>query len=142
MPTYAKFALIIIALAGGFFASDIFNWYHSTNKPIALDDYCPMTTETCEQNGIAIRADKDISHALVPTNVEVNWPTETSEPLLMTLKGYEMEMGTVVVKLKPNQAGRFVGQMVLPVCAAGKMTWYGTVSDGKQSLNASVRMQP
>ncbi|MEZ8099162.1 hypothetical protein [Vibrio bivalvicida] len=141
MPSYAKFLLTAVALGAGFFASDIVKWYQSTSQQVSLDDYCLLTTSQCQQDTISVQANKDISHPLVPTQVTVNWENANSDSLVMTLQGYEMEMGTVVFKLDKSDSGNFTGEVVLPVCTEDSMTWYGTITDGKQSTNTSIRME-
>ena len=88
-----------------------------------------------------MQADKDTSQPLVPTVVEVDWPESSSEQLLISLQGYEMEMGQVVFKLDKNANGTFSGQVILPVCTTEAMTWYGTITDGAETLKTSIRME-
>lgn len=141
MPTFAKLLLVIIALGGGFFASDLISWYQTTKQSVSLDQYCLLTTNSCQQGEITIYVDKDTSQPLVPTQIDVTWPQSNSDYLLLSLQGYEMDMGTVVFKLEKTPQGTFSGQIILPVCTTDAMTWYGTVSDSKQSLNTSIRME-
>lgn len=141
MPTFAKLLLAIAALGGGFFASDIVNWYQSNNDQVSLDQYCLLTTQGCHKGDIAVVVDKDISHPLVPTQVDVSWPDASIDQLLVTLQGYEMNMGTVVFKLDQNQPGHFSGEIALPVCTTDAMTWYGTISDSNHSIKTSIRIE-
>lgn len=141
MPTIAKLLLIIAALGGGFFASDLISWFQSTKQSISLDQYCLLTTNSCQHNEVAIYVDKDTSQPLVPTQIDVTWPQSDSEYLLLSLQGYEMDMGTVVFKLDKTPQGGFSGQIILPVCTTDAMTWYGTVSDSKESIKTSIRME-
>lgn len=141
MPTYAKVVLFAIALVSGFFASDAIKWYQSTTKQVSLDEYCLVSTKPCDQQEISVVADKDISHPLIPTTVNVDWPDMDADSLMMTLEGYEMEMGKALFKLNKTEAGSFAGQVILPVCTTEAMTWYGTISDGTQSIKTSIRME-
>jgi len=141
MPSVAKLLLIVIALSGGFFASDILHWLNAQNAKVSLDEYCLITTQSCTQNNKTVQADKDTSQPLVPTVVEVDWPESSSEQLLISLQGYEMEMGQVVFKLDKNANGTFSGQVILPVCTTEAMTWYGTITDGAETLKTSIRME-
>jgi len=141
MPASAKFLLVAVALVSGFFASDILTWYQQTSQKVSLDDYCLITTSHCQQDEISVLANKDISHPLVPTEVSVNWPNNGSDSLILTLQGYEMEMGTAVFKLSKATDGHYSGQVILPVCTTDAMTWYGTISDGNLSIKTSIRME-
>ncbi|KJY84691.1 hypothetical protein TW81_02935 [Vibrio galatheae] len=141
MPTFAKFVLIASALVSGFYAGDIIKWFQSTQQTASLDDYCLVTTNKCQQGDISVQANKDVSHPLVPTVLSVNWTNTSSESLIMTLQGYEMEMGTVVFKLEKSASGLFSGQIILPVCTTTSMTWFGSISDGNQSIKTSIRME-
>lgn len=141
MPTFAKLTLIALALSAGFFANDVIQWLHVTTSKPSLDQYCLVTTASCKNNGSQIHVDRDTSQPLIPTQITVTWPAAQSESLLLTLKGYEMEMGTLVFKLEKNASGDYLGEIVLPVCTADAMTWYGEVSDGSQSLKTSIRME-
>ncbi|WP_394126432.1 hypothetical protein [Vibrio hepatarius] len=141
MPSVAKLLLIVIALGGGFFASDILHWINTKNDKISLEEYCLITTQSCTQGAKTVQADKDTSQPLVPTVVEVDWPESSSEQLLISLQGYEMDMGKVVFKLDKNSNGKFSGQVILPVCTTEAMTWYGTITDGAETLKTSIRME-
>lgn len=141
MPTFAKLLLILAAIGSGFFASDLINWYQVTQQQVSLDQYCLLTTQSCQQGDVIIQVDKDTSQPLVPTQIEVSWPQSDSDHLLMTLQGYEMDMGTVVFKLDKNPQGNFSGQVILPVCTTDAMTWYGSVSDNSESIKTSIRME-
>ncbi|WP_391091699.1 hypothetical protein [Vibrio sp. NH-UV-68] len=141
MSTSIKLILIVLALSGGFFASDIIKWFQSPQTNISLNDYCLVTTAGCQQDGIRITADRDTTQPLAPTQLTVDWPNSSSETLFLTLQGYEMDMGKLVFKLDKNPQGQFTGQVVLPVCTSDAMTWYGTLSDQVHSINTSIRME-
>lgn len=141
MPSVAKLLLLVIAVGGGFFAGDILHWVQAKNDKVSLNEYCLITTQSCTQNHITVQADKDTSQPLVPTVIEVDWPENSSEQLFVSLQGYEMDMGQVVFKLDKNSSGRFSGQILLPVCTTEAMTWYGTISDGSESIKTSIRME-
>ncbi|MCG9647762.1 hypothetical protein L1D24_04170 [Vibrio brasiliensis] len=141
MPTFAKLLLVLAAIGSGFFASDLINLYQATQQQVSLDQYCLLTTQSCQQGDVIIQVDKDTSQPLVPTQIEVSWPQSDSDHLLMTLQGYEMDMGTVVFKLDKNPQGNFSGQVILPVCTTDAMTWYGSVSDNSESIKTSIRME-
>lgn len=141
MPTFAKFTLIAVALGAGFFANEVIQWFQTANSKPSLDQYCLVTTAGCQIDGAKVQVDRDTSQPLVPTQMTVTWPAAQSESLLLTLKGHEMEMGTLVFKLERSASGDYLGEIVLPVCTSDAMTWYGEVSDGSQSLKTSIRME-
>nr|WP_217906509.1 hypothetical protein [Vibrio sp. JPW-9-11-11] len=133
--------LIAIALGAGFFANDVIDWVQTANSKPSLDQYCLATTEGCQTGTTLIRVDRDTSQPLVPTQMAVTWPDAQSESLLLTLEGYEMDMGRVVFKLEQHTPGLYLGQVILPVCTSDAMTWYGEVSDGSQSVKTLIRME-
>lgn len=141
MPSFTKLTLIAVALGAGFFATEAIQWFQAKTSKPSLDQYCLVTTAGCQTDGTKIQADRDTSQPLVPTQITVTWPAAQSESLLLTLKGHEMEMGTLVFKLKRSASGDYLGEIVLPVCTSDAMTWYGEVSDGSQSLKTSIRME-
>ncbi|EEX94422.1 hypothetical protein VIOR3934_19420 [Vibrio orientalis CIP 102891 = ATCC 33934] len=141
MLSVAKLLLLIIAVGTGFFANDILHWFNAKNDKISLDEYCLITTYACTQDHKTVQADKDTSQPLVPTVVEVDWPESSNEQLLISLQGYEMDMGQVVFKLDKNSDGKFSGQVILPVCTTEAMTWYGTITDGETAFKTSIRME-
>ena len=106
-----------------------------------MSEYCLLTTEACESNDVRIKVDRDISQPLVPTEIVVDWPEAQQESLLLTLEGYEMEMGTAVFKLNKSSTGQFTGQVILPVCTTDAMTWVGELTDGQHSVSTSIRME-
>ncbi|MFM2587893.1 hypothetical protein [Vibrio sp. TBV020] len=141
MPSIVKLLLVVLAVGGGFFANDIVHWFKASNSPISLDDYCMLTTQPCIEDSISISADKETSQPLVPTQVEVKWQNSSADNLIISLQGYEMDMGTVVFKLNSTGGNAYTGQVILPVCTTDAMTWYGTVSDGTTSIKTSIRME-
>ena len=94
-----KLLLVVVTLGAGFFAGDIYQWLKTRSQVKPLSEYCLLTTEACESNDVRIKVDRDISQPLVPTEIVVDWPEAQQESLLLTLEGYEMEMGTAVFKL-------------------------------------------
>lgn len=140
MPSIAKLLLIILAVAGGFFAGDLVKLFQN-QTPVSLDDYCLVSTEPCTQQSVTVKANKATSQPLVPTLVEVDWPDARSDKLVVSMQGYEMDMGNVLFTLERTATGQFSGQIILPVCTTDAMTWYGTISDGDSSINTSIRME-
>lgn len=100
-----------------------------------------MSTHPCIQDDIIVTLDRDISQPLIVTQMEVQWPSSQAEYLLLTLEGYEMEMGTTVFKLSKAKSGLYNGELMLPVCTLEAMTWVGELSDGNQTMKTSLRME-
>ena len=136
-----KLFLVVVTLSAGFFAGDIYQWFKNRSQVKPLSEYCLLTTQACENNDVRIKVDRDISHPLVPSEIVVDWPTAQQDSLLLTLQGYEMEMGTAVFKLNKNSTGQFTGQVILPVCTTDAMTWIGEITDGQHSVSTSIRME-
>ncbi|RTZ18146.1 hypothetical protein EJ063_04990 [Vibrio aquaticus] len=140
MPSIAKLLLIVLTVAVGFFAGDLLKLLQG-QTPVSLDDYCLVSTEPCTQQSVTVKANKSTSQPLVPTLVQVDWPDARSDKLVVSMQGYEMDMGNVLFTLERTATGQFSGQIILPVCTTDAMTWYGTISDGDTSINTSIRME-
>ena len=141
MPSIIKFALIALALCAGFFAGDLYHWYKSEATRPSLDDYCLLSTKPCSENDITVTLDRDVSQPLIPTQIQVEWSSSESDSLLLTLEGYEMEMGITLFKLNKKQDNIYIGEILLPVCTLEAMTWVGQLSDGKSQINTAIRME-
>lgn len=137
---FLKIALIALALGAGFFAGDIYQWHSNNASRLSLDNYCALSTQPCHSGDAVITLDRDTGQPLIPTQISVDWPSATADSLLLTLKGYEMNMGSAVFKLVAQQDGQFTGEIMLPVCTLESMTWYGELTDGKNKLLVSLRM--
>ncbi|MCG9595208.1 hypothetical protein L1D15_00585 [Vibrio sp. Isolate25] len=141
MSSLLKLLLVVVTLGAGFFAGDLYQWFQSRSQIKPLSEYCLLTTQACESDNVRIKVDRDISQPLVPTEIVVDWPEAQQESLLLTLEGYEMEMGTAVFKLNKSSTGQFTGQVILPVCTTDAMTWVGKLTDGQHSVSTSIRME-
>lgn len=141
MSSFIKFPLIVVALCAGFFADDIHEWVQEQRSPISLDDYCLMSTQACKQDDITVILDRDISQPLIATQMQVEWPSSEADYLLLTLEGYEMEMGTTVFKLTKGADDLYKGELMLPVCTLEAMTWVGELTDGNNTMKTSLRME-
>ncbi|MCG9681532.1 hypothetical protein L1D31_03035 [Vibrio sp. Isolate23] len=141
MSSLLKLLLVVLTLGVGFFAGDLYQWFQSRSQVKPLSEYCLLTTQACESDNVRIKVDRDISQPLVPTEIVVDWPEAQQESLLLTLEGYEMEMGTAVFKLNKSSTGQFTGQVILPVCTTDAMTWVGELTDGQNSVSTSIRME-
>lgn len=139
-----QWLLILVALMGGYFASDIYHWLSTArhqHTSIDLSEYCALTTSSCQLGTVSIHADKDTSQPLLPTTVTVAWPNNDAQSLVLSLQGVEMEMGSPKFLLARTGDGQYQGELLLPVCTTDAMTWYGTVSDGHTHHKLSVRME-
>ncbi|RSD32462.1 hypothetical protein [Vibrio pectenicida] len=141
MSSILKLVVVACVMSAGFFASDIYQWFKMRAQVKPLSEYCLLTTQACELGKIGIKVDRDISQPLVPTKITVDWPNAKQQSLFMTLQGYEMEMGTLMFKLNKSGASQYSGLITLPVCTTNTMTWVGQITDGQQSVSASIRME-
>tara|TARA_Y100001960_G_C14715403_1_gene849329 strand:- start:1293 stop:1760 length:468 start_codon:yes stop_codon:yes gene_type:complete len=141
VPSLIKIALIALALGAGYFAGDAYQWYQNQQTKISLDDYCLLSTQPCSQDDIVITLDRDVSQPLVPTQIQVKWPSTKADALMLSLEGYEMEMGTTLFKLTKSQNNLYTGELILPVCTLEAMTWVGHLSDGNIQVNTALRME-
>ena len=141
MSNGLKSILLLVALGSGFFASDIFHWLKASQESIEISDYCLLETRGCHIESNFISVDKDTSQPLVATQLSALWKSSDADELTLSLQGYEMEMGTVLFKLKKTDQHHFDGQVILPVCTTDAMTWYGTISDGNKDMKVAIRME-
>ncbi len=132
-------ALLAIALLAGFFTQDIMAWFTSST-PITLEEHCQLSTTACEQNNAVITISQDTAQPLLPFSLQANWPQSDASQLNLTLQGHEMEMGTARFAIAKLADGQYQGEVLLPACTMENMTWVGTLSDGKQSINVAIRM--
>lgn len=132
---------IIVALSGGFYAADIIQTTPDKTSELVADDYCQLSTLQCQQQSITMTQARDEIQPLVATPLIVDWPDTDADTLLLKLRGMEMDMGEVRFVLQRNTQGVFTTDVTLPVCTAGSMTWIGSLTDGKQTVYPSIRMQ-
>ncbi len=141
MRSVLKLIVIAIALAAGFFASDIIHHLTVQKRPIDLNQYCMLSTTPCMQLNVSMSLATDTVHPLVTTQLSVNWPDTEAKQLELSLEGVEMEMGTVKFVLSKAASGLFQTDIILPVCTNNSMTWVGQLSDGKTTVLPAVRME-
>ncbi|WP_064608229.1 hypothetical protein [Photobacterium sp. J15] len=111
-----------------------------------LEKYCPLTTQGCHQDKIAVQLGQDIVHPMVETEINVNWPElpDNTNNLLLRLEGHEMMMGEYHLQLSGGD-GKFSGKLLLPFCTSKTMTWKGSIVPvtnikGIKPVYISVRM--
>ena len=139
-----KIAALGIALVAGFYGPQVFQRLksvieHSTAE-VNLDDYCMLSTTSCEQNTVAMTLEHEKAQPLVPTKIKVVWDGAASETLMLSLTGLEMEMGSAHFQLKNIGNNTYEGDVILPVCTLDKMTWIGELTDGVDTVNPAIRM--
>ena len=139
-----KVAALGIALVAGFYGPQVFQKLksvieHSTAE-VNLDDYCMLSTTSCEQESISMSLDRETAQPLLPTKIKVVWEGAASETLMLSLSGLEMEMGSARFQLKSIGNNTYEGDVILPVCTLDKMTWIGELTDGVETVNPAIRM--
>ncbi|CAK1694674.1 Signal peptide protein [Vibrio crassostreae] len=139
-----KVAALGIALVAGFYgpqAVEQFKTVVESHSPdVNLDDYCMLSTTSCEQDTVAMTLEHETAQPLVPTKIKVVWEGAASETLMLSLTGLEMEMGSARFQLKYIGNNTYEGDVILPVCTMDKMTWLGELTDGVETVNPAIRM--
>lgn len=133
-----KILLVAAALGAGFYLPSAFK--QAPNAEIDLTDYCMLSDEVCEQQGVKVKLDTRRVTPLTPIKVDVFWPNANAEFLTVSLEGKEMDMGVAKYQLEMIKPDVYQGEIILPVCAEQRMTWYGKVSDGETDIKAALRM--
>ncbi|WP_261818029.1 hypothetical protein [Vibrio gallicus] len=135
-----KIPVLIAALTLGFFSHDIIEAIKPAPQQIT---YCEASISGCQNNGVTIKMDSDVAKAMQPTAINIDWPNQASDTLLVELEGKEMHMGVAKFVLQRDHGNKFTGSLLLPACHSEKMTWIGKVSapDTPQSIPLLVRME-
>ncbi|MFN1581390.1 hypothetical protein [Vibrio rotiferianus] len=136
-----QIAGIAVALVAGFYAPTLIKNFASAPEPKSLDEYCFLSTDPCIQNDVAMTLSVDTAQPLIPAKLEVEWQDSDADQLVLSLVGREMEMGEPKFMLKKVAPGKFVGDVILPVCTHDAMTWVGELSDGKDTIYPALKMQ-
>ena len=113
-----KVVALGIALVAGFYGPQVFQKFksvieHSTAE-VNLDDYCMLSTISCEQESISMSLDRETAQPLLPTKIKVVWEGAASETLMLSLTGLEMEMGSARFQLKSIGNNTYEGDVILP----------------------------
>ncbi|WP_141706013.1 hypothetical protein [Vibrio rumoiensis] len=138
--------LTVLALIAGFYLPSLLQNLKTqadlTNAPpLKSSQYCALSTQACKQDGAAITLDTDIARPLTETRIHVDWPEQTSDKLMLTLRGLEMDLGIVKFPIIKQSDGSYSGSIVLPICTDAKMTWIGSLTDNHQTVYTSIRME-
>lgn len=136
-----RFIAVLVLFAAGYFAPDVIRSLWQPDIPTEPEEYCQLSSQPCKQSQITITLSHDISRPLQPNAIEINWPGAGDTQLLMTLRGKEMNMGTLKFMFSPGKDGQFRGNIILPVCTGNAMTWQGEITDGHERVYTSIRME-
>ncbi|WP_105901286.1 hypothetical protein [Vibrio gangliei] len=133
----------VLALVAGFFAPQLWEmWRTPSDSHFEASQYCALSRQVCQQSNVSLQLDTDIAKPLQETRLQVQWPDNNSERLLLTLRGLEMDLGTAKFPVIKQPDGSYQGSVVLPICTDSKMTWIGTLSDqAGNKIYASIRME-
>ncbi|MEZ8880544.1 hypothetical protein [Vibrio lentus] len=139
-----KVAALGIALVAGFYGPQAIQQFKSAMEQatadVNLDNYCMLSTTSCEQNAVAMTLEHETAQPLVPTKIKVVWEGAASETLMLSLTGLEMEMGSARFQLKNTGNNIYEGNVILPVCTMDHMTWLGELTDGVETVKPAIRM--
>ncbi|MFA0112312.1 hypothetical protein AB4407_01265 [Vibrio sp. 10N.261.46.E11] len=144
MHSALKVAALGIALVAGFYGPQAIQQFESAmgraSAEVNLDDYCMLSTTSCEQNTVTMTLDRETAQPLASTKIKVVWEGAASDTLMLSLTGLEMEMGSARFQLKNIGNNTYEGDVILPVCTLDKMTWIGELTDGVDTVNPAIRM--
>ena len=139
-----KVAALGIALVAGFYGPQAVEQFKSVvgshSPDVNLDDYCMLSTTSCEQDSVAMTLEHETAQPLVPTKIKVVWEGAASDTLMLSLTGLEMEMGSARFQLKNTGNNIYEGNVILPVCTMDHMTWLGKLTDGVETVKPAIRM--
>ncbi|MGF1753797.1 hypothetical protein L4C33_09390 [Vibrio makurazakiensis] len=142
-----KVSAIGLALVAGFYGPQVvtsvkesMSLHQMSAEAVNLDDYCMLSTVSCEQNSVKITLDRDVTQPLVPAKIRVEWPNAKQDNLALDLRGLEMEMGVAKYRLNSVGDGIYEGEILLPVCTLDTMTWLGELTDGVTTVKPALRM--
>ncbi|MGV3002256.1 hypothetical protein [Vibrio sp.] len=139
------FLLVPITLLAGFYVPKVINIINTSNQvelPTDTSQYCALSTQQCKQQDVTITLDTDVAKPLEPTHIEVDWPDNQSDKLVLTLRGLDMDLGVVKFPIQKQKNSQFQGTIVLPICTYSKMTWIGTLTDQQgNKIYTSIRMK-
>ncbi len=131
---------VAVALVAGFYAPTLIKNLSISSDLKPLDEYCFLSTTACVQQEVSMLLNVDNLQPLVPAQITVEWPESKAEQLVLSLAGQEMEMGEPKFVLKKAASGKYIGELILPVCTHESMTWVGELSDGQSTIYPAIKM--
>ncbi|WP_428772615.1 hypothetical protein [Vibrio sp.] len=137
----SKLVIIAAVILLGYLAPEAIHYLQQTSAQPDDQQYCTLSSLPCLQGGVSMQLESDSVAPLRPAELTVDWPGSTTSTLILTLKGREMEMGTVMVQLNQVTEGQYKGTVTLPVCSSEEMTWLGQLTDGDKSVFPAIRMK-
>lgn len=132
---------VAVALVAGFYAPTLLKSLSTSSELKPLDEYCFLSTATCVQQDVTMTLNVDNTQPLVPALLTVEWSDSEAEQLVLSLSGREMEMGEPKFLLNKVSPGKYMGEVVLPVCTQESMTWVGELTDGQDTIYPAIKMQ-
>ncbi|UYI49015.1 hypothetical protein OFO16_21750 [Vibrio natriegens] len=132
---------VAVALVAGFYAPTLLKSLSTSSELKPLDEYCVLSTAACVQQDITMTLNVDNTQPLVPALLTVEWSDSEAEQLVLSLSGREMEMGEPKFLLDKVSPGKYMGEVVLPVCTQESMTWVGELTDGQDTIYPAIKMQ-
>lgn len=132
---------VAVALVAGFYAPTLLKSLSTSSELKPLDEYCVLSTAACVQQDITMTLNVDNTQPLVPALLTVEWSDSEAEQLVLSLSGREMEMGEPKFLLNKVSPGKYMGEVVLPVCTQESMTWVGELTDGQDTIYPAIKMQ-
>ncbi|AUI87611.1 hypothetical protein BS333_14455 [Vibrio azureus] len=136
-----QLAVVVLMLIAGYFAPSAWESLTSKTDVTPLNAYCMLSTTPCVQQNIVMISHADFATPFKPFKIEVEWPNTTQSQLVLTLRGYDMEMGKPQFTLHRTPQNTFVGEIVLPICTQDSMIWIGELSDGSTTLHPAITMK-
>ena len=132
---------VAVALVAGFYAPTLLKSLSTSSELKPLDEYCFLSTAACVQQDVTMTLNVDNTQPLVPALLTVEWSDSEAEQLVLSLSGREMEMGEPKFLLNKVSPGKYMGDVVLPVCTQESMTWVGELTDGQDTIYPAIKMQ-
>lgn len=130
--------VLLLALSAGFFADDLRAWLFPAQRD--LNHYCLLSQQSCEQAGVSMRLEPALNAPATTYRLTVNWPNAGAQNLILTLQGLEMDMGSAKFSLSPIGSDSYSGEIILPACSSGAMTWLGELSNGQQTVYPAIKV--
>ncbi|WP_319534872.1 hypothetical protein [uncultured Vibrio sp.] len=131
---------VAVALVAGFYAPTLIKNLSTSSELKPLDEYCFLSTTACVQQDVSMTLNVDNTQPLIPAQITVEWFDSEAEQLVLSLSGLEMEMGEPKFLLNKVSPGKYIGELILPVCTQESMTWVGELTDGQNTIYPAINM--